>query len=296
MELTRCTATYKISSAKRALKFFVFSDLHINKNSSRELLPAIISAASKIQPDYIFFLGDLVHTTQFLDTENNARRLQQFLDDLAKIAPLYMITGNHDIRSYDEENDLAFVKELTEFWEQVERNPRITVLRNQEVETEDFYLAGMEQSAECYGLNRAGGTNKYQRNILIGEKPEAMRKEMTDFLKKIHPPKEHSKPNILLLHSARFLGWREMGKWVDNFDLIMSGHLHNLGMPPKAFRGVMKAYGLGRKKGHFVCPPISTFVNPKYQKRYKRYYGIVKIVKEQPKKRRSLKRQPSAET
>ena len=275
------TYIYEVSDVKRPLKFFVFADLHMNKDIDLNILSSLVDAAKDAQPDAVIFLGDLIHTVQYLDDEKNFTTLKKFLDDLAEVAPFYIIVGNHDIRSYDTENDRAFVREPREFWEAVTKNPKIKLLRNQEIETPDYYIAGMEQSAECYGLNRDGGLNKYQRNILFAERPEAMRKELKIFLDNLNIPKIHDKPNILLLHSARFLGWRNMKRWVTDFDVIMSGHLHNMAMPDKAFKKTMQAYGLGKKKGHFVCPPVSVFVKKRYQNRFRRRYAIVKIVKKQ---------------
>lgn len=270
--------SYPVTSAKKRLKFFVFADLHMRKNLDDSVLEELLDAAKSAKPDYIAFLGDLVHTVEYIDDKKNFEKIKDFLDRMAEIAPFYIVIGNHDLRAYDMESDLVFAGDISRLWNAVEKNPRITVLHNREVETKDFYLAGMEQGAACYGADREGGANRYQRSILIGERPAAMRKALAEFLDKLHIPEKHDKPNILLLHSARFLGWREMRKWVTDFDVIMSGHLHNMAIPPRAFEKTMAAYGLGKKRGHFVCPPVSVFVGPKMQKRYNRYAAIVEIV------------------
>ena len=270
--------TYELENVKRPLKFFVFSDLHMNDNIKPQLLDDLLCAAKEQNPDYIFFLGDLIHTIQYLDNKKNYTGLLQFLEKMSNIAPTYIIIGNHDMRSYDPETDLAFMKYPEKFWKDVESKPNITVLHDTEINNDDFYLAGMEQGAKCYGIDREEGLNKYQRNILFAEKPKIMKEKLDTFLGHLQVPKDCAKPRILLLHSARFLGRRETSKWVKDFDVIMSGHLHNMGVPRKVFEKAMKAYGLSSKKGHFVCPPVTVFVTQKFQRHYKRFCSVVNII------------------
>lgn len=265
------------TGAKKPVKFFVFADLHITEKMDTEVLTSLHRRAKRNEPDAIIFLGDLVHTVQFLDKENNYKLLKNFLNAMAEIAPLYLIVGNHDMRSVAKRRGRAFMEELTGFWDDLMSNPKIKLLRDEVVETDKFILAGMEQGPDCYNLNREGGANALQRNILVSEKADVMERELKKFLDKVTIPKRSKKPKILLVHSARFLTERNLGGLVADFDVIMSGHLHNMAMPERAFRKMMSAWGLGLKNGHLVCPPVSTFANPRFQRHFTRCCAVVKI-------------------
>ena len=79
------------------------------------------------------------------------------------------------------------------------------------------------------------------------------------------------------MHSARFLTERNLGGLVKDYDVILSGHLHNMAMSEKVFRKMMSVWGLGLKNGHLVCPPVTAFTDPKKQRHYTRYCAVVKI-------------------
>ena len=272
------TITYDFNvGVKEPVTLFVFSDLHITSNLGTDVLTSLYRRAKRCTPDAIVFLGDLVHTIQFLDKESNYKLLKNFLDEMATIAPVYIIIGNHDMRSMEKKRGRAFMEEPIDFWNDLTKNPKIKVLRNEAVETDKYFLAGMEQGPDCYNLNREGGANALQRHILVSEKAEKMEVALMDFLKKVKTPKKTGKPRILLVHSARFLTERNLGDLVSDYDVILSGHLHNMAMPEKVFRKMMSVWGLGIESGHLVCPPVSVFVGPKKQKHFTRYCAVVKI-------------------
>lgn len=52
----------------------------------------LLSSISNEKPDIIFFTGDTIDRTEKLDSSN----LRYFLDQLTKIAPTYIVTGNHE--------------------------------------------------------------------------------------------------------------------------------------------------------------------------------------------------------
>ena len=272
------TITYEFNvGVKKPVTLFVFSDLHITSKMGPEVLTGLYRRAKRCHPDAIIFLGDLMDTVQFLDKENNYKLLKNFLNQLAEVAPLYLIVGNHDMRSIERKMGRAFMVEPTDFWTDLAKNSKIKILKNEIIEADKYLLAGMEQGPDCYNLNKEGGINLLQRHILVSEKAEMMEEALKEFLRKVRVPKEKDKPKILLVHSARFLTERNLGGLVSDYDVILSGHLHNMAMPEKAFRRMMSVWGLGLKDGHLVCPPVSVFADPKIQKPFSRYCAIVKI-------------------
>lgn len=53
------------------------------------------------QIEYIFVLGDSINSLEVLQDERVRAGVERFLQDLAELAPVLMITGNHDITYYD---------------------------------------------------------------------------------------------------------------------------------------------------------------------------------------------------
>ncbi|MBQ3436731.1 metallophosphoesterase family protein [Candidatus Saccharibacteria bacterium] len=263
---------------KEPVTLFVFSDLHITEKMDTEVLTSLYHRAKRCKPDAIIFLGDMVDTIEFLDVEKNYKLLKNFLDMMAEIAPFYIITGNHDIRSIPgKRKRRMFVKEPKEFWKDITKNPRIEILKNASVKTDKFFLAGVEQGPACYSLDTESSVSTLQKHILVSEKAEMMEVALKKFLKKVKTPRNVAKPRILLVHSARFLTERNLGGLVKDYDVILSGHLHNMAMSEKVFRKMMAVWGLGLKNGHLVCPPVTAFTDPKKQRHYTRYCAVVKI-------------------
>lgn len=79
----------KIPSGFDGLKILQISDLHAQK------VPGIISEVKGEAPDIIVLTGDFVH-----DTGSYAPSLS-LAERLTKIAPVFSVTGNHDVRRTD---------------------------------------------------------------------------------------------------------------------------------------------------------------------------------------------------
>ena len=273
------TVTYEFRvGVKKPVTLFVFSDLHITERMSTEVLTALYHRAKRCKPDAIVFLGDMVDTVEFLNEEKNYKLLKNFLDMMAEIAPFYIITGNHDIRSIPgKRKRRMFVREPKEFWKDITKNPKIVILKNAAVKADKYFMAGIEQGPSCYSLDKDSSASTLQKHILVSEKAEMMELALRKFLKKVKTPARVEKPRILLVHSARFLTERNLGGLVKDYDVILSGHLHNMAMSEKVFRKMMSVWGLGLKNGHLVCPPVTAFTDPKKQRHYTRYCAVVKI-------------------
>ena len=278
-QLKMKTVAYEFNvGVKKPVSLFVFSDLHITEDLPMEVLTALYRRAKRSAPDAIIFLGDMVDTVEFLDKKNNYKLLKNFLNELAEIAPLYIIVGNHDMRSIPGRKRRMLVKEPEDFWRDITKNHKIKILRNEAIETEKYFVAGVEQGPSCYNLDKDASASTLQKHILVSEKAEMMEVALKKFLRKIKTPKKATeKPKILLVHSARFLTERNLGGLVKDYDVILSGHLHNMAMSEKVFRKMMSVWGLGLKNGHLVCPPVTAFTDPKKQRHYTRYCAIVKI-------------------
>ena len=83
----------KLAATGGKIRLAVISDLHCDDN--RRLEPALPAAIEKEHPDLILFAGDAI---------NNAHGavpvFKECISALSKIAPVYLVEGNHDTRDF----------------------------------------------------------------------------------------------------------------------------------------------------------------------------------------------------
>ena len=93
------------------MKFAHIADTHI-KNLKyhyeyREVFKQIYETLREKEVDYIVHCGDLAHTKTQLSPEF-FEMASDFLKNLADIAPVHMILGNHDDATFFMKNNLVF--------------------------------------------------------------------------------------------------------------------------------------------------------------------------------------------
>lgn len=84
---------------KMPLRCLVIGDPHFQKDAflqGRELIKKTVKLASKLRPDIIVILGDVMDTHE---TARNSPWLQslEFIESLSKISKTYVLMGNHDL-------------------------------------------------------------------------------------------------------------------------------------------------------------------------------------------------------
>lgn len=120
---------YSVRSEKapqKGLKIVHLSDLHakrFGKNNQK-----LIAAVAAQHPDFIAFTGDIIHLYRKPD-EQVALSL---IAGLVRIAPVYYVSGNHEMRY---RNYRAFSRQLKE--------AGAVVLENRTVETDGIVIAGL---------------------------------------------------------------------------------------------------------------------------------------------------------
>ena len=81
------------------MNFIAFADIHLSETNLSETLPPlnfILEETQKRTPDFVFFLGDAVVRMGILYPEQSIV-LRTFFLSLAKVCPVYLLRGNHDI-------------------------------------------------------------------------------------------------------------------------------------------------------------------------------------------------------
>ena len=196
----------------------LFSDLHFDGHTNPKKLKQVVGLLEKTKPNYIFLLGDIVQDTYMSYALMN--KLYEYLSDIGEIAPVFLIYGNHDMQT---KKDGKWVRSINEdYYSMLNDINNLTVLDNESTRLpENIGLTGITLPLGYYN-NLYENSNKYL--------------ELLKDILKYNPLVEldNSSYNIILQHSPNnisnkeiYLEFLKMIKKDLNFDLVISGHLHN---------------------------------------------------------------------
>ena len=210
------TANYEIESDSRisdfkGTKFVMISDFHNNDYKLNSNL--IIEKVKDIAPFCIIIAGDII--TAIPGTNN--KRAYALLEQLAKIAPVYMANGNHEYRTRIYKDTYGSMYD--ELVNELAKN-NIVHLINDSVELKKgdsvIKLTGLEIEREYY-------------------KRLKRQKMKDDYIEGLVGKADKSKYEILIAHNPKY--FKQYAAW--GADLVLSGHYHGgIVRIPKS-RGVM---------------------------------------------------------
>ena len=217
---------------KKPLNFVLLSDLHFSAKIKNHVLQSVAEYAKKQHPDYILFLGDLVHSIDDLDDKDQLLRFTSFFERLTNIAPVISILGNHDFYRHDKYMRgrwrVVSPDPITKLASQI---PNLTFLQNQSYEDDNLYIYGFSPDSEyyCYDSAHGGKSSVFNpqqedKNILLHnfrQTPETQ----------LHKPRKN-RTNIFLNHSPIYLGDKDIKPFLQDFNILISGHMHNGVVPP----------------------------------------------------------------
>ena len=176
-------STHKITSSKLShpVRIAHISDFHNTRITL--LVNAILQELRKRQPDFICITGDLVDSRH-----TDIPQAVEFVSKLAEIAPVYYVTGNHEIRSSRHDEIMAALYRSS-----------MTV-----IEDEAYQINGIN----LIGLNDFYGIPYSQRASLFTQKYQALKSDQLF--------------NVVMFHRPEMLdAYSENGA-----DLVLSGHAH----------------------------------------------------------------------
>ncbi len=185
------------------------ADIHFNEHTKESLFRKLLDSVYEIKPDYIMITGDLIDRPLITKDRIKIKRFVNFLSQLGELSKVIISIGNHDAACQD---DLKFFKKINEL-----RN--IYVLDNTNYEDEFIYVYGITLPSEYY-YNMTG---KEDYNVLL----KVLRKNKK-YINKIPNNLVH----IFLCHSPICLTNNEVRNELNEFDLLLSGHMHNGLVPP----------------------------------------------------------------
>ena len=181
MKITKYTiSSEKLPFAFSGCKIVHLSDFHCKPKKG------IVSLVKAEKPDLIFMTGDMV------DDEKPYDSFLKLLESVIKIAPVYVISGNHDVQHEDYKKIVNICRDMG-----------ATYLVNQCVS-----IKKDEDEIFIYGIDDPGVRAKE----ILNEKIESSISQL----------KRNNGFEILLFHRANKLPLFENEK----FDIIFSGHMH----------------------------------------------------------------------
>lgn len=197
---------------KNNIDILHISDIHYMKNSDNKLLDVLYNRFKKIKVNYIIITGDIIDYSEALKQKDNRKELKRWLIKMSQIAPLIISYGNHDI--YIRVKKKFYVNFDKEFWDEIGKQKNIHIVDNGYYEDKNLSIYGYTPSIYYY----------YPK-----EKKELMLKELSNL--NINNTK-NNKFNICLIHSPMYLYEKDIINKLNNYDLILSGHMHNGLIPP----------------------------------------------------------------
>lgn len=230
---------------KKDITFIHIGDIHYNETTSTKKLEYIKYAIEDAHPDYIFITGDLLDRPKITKNKEKIKLLVSWLNSLGNIAKVFISLGNHDIIL---EEDYKFFNKLNDI-------NNIYVLNNQSYEDENVFISGFTLP-----------TNYYY-NIEKHEDEDALLETLqNNFNLVTNLPKKKYK--VALIHSPILLSEKKVVEKLKEYDLILSGHMHN-GLIPRILDKIIKNnYGL-------ISPDKRFFAKNTRGKIKTKYYTII---------------------
>ena len=230
---------------KKDITFIHIGDIHYNETTSAKKLEYIKYAIEDAHPDYIFITGDLLDKPKITKNKEKIKILVSWLNSLGNIAKVFISLGNHDIIL---EEDYKFFNKLNDI-------NNIYVLNNQSYEDENVFISGFTLP-----------TNYYY-NIEKHEDENALLETLqNNFNLVTNLPKKKYK--VALIHSPILLSEKKVIEKLKEYDLILSGHMHN-GLILRILDKIIKNnYGL-------ISPDKRFFAKNTRGKIKTKYYTII---------------------
>ena len=230
---------------KKDITFIHIGDIHYNETTSAKKLEYIKYAIEDAHPDYIFITGDLLDRPKITKNKEKIKLLVSWLNSLGNIAKVFISLGNHDIIL---EEDYKFFNKLNDI-------NNIYVLNNQSYEDENVFISGFTLP-----------TNYYY-NIEKHEDEDALLETLQNKFNLVtNLPKKKYK--VALIHSPILLSEKKVVEKLKEYDLILSGHMHN-GLIPRILDKIIKNnYGL-------ISPDKRFFAKNTRGKIKTKYYTII---------------------
>lgn len=218
--------------AKTPLKFLVLSDIHFSASMPEERLQLCAEKASKQKPDYILIPGDLIDFQDDIDNPKILAHLTAWLEQLGRIAPTIVSLGNHDYYRVPPKGKKGWLTQFpSQLFSAISPLENVHLLNNVAFEDNKVYIYGLTLSEDYYQLDHIG-----EKKPTIARPGSENKAVLLRDLNSIPQEELHKLPvkkaRIALVHSPVYLEDEDVRGYFEDFDLIISGHMHNGAVPP----------------------------------------------------------------
>ena len=264
MELLRETEYFVYNeTVTRPIRICILSDLHYSDLINEEKLDWILMRVEELEPDYIFFVGDMVDSVDNIDEalflwwkkiDGIGKRINQITNGLISI-------GSHDYWTTEIDEETGKFKGIEaypeEFFGRLNDLEHITVLNNSDYQDDNIYVTGYTQHLNYYY------SKPIKKKRLLTPIPENKEVMINDLTRLIHEydsalemAKKLKKVRFLLANALTFAHDEDVYKiFSPHYEFAVGGHTHNGLVPP----GI-----------HEMLPFTFGFINPD-RKLFQRY-------------------------
>lgn len=230
------THVFELFNKNKSLNIKYFSDVQHTYGFNNNKLDKIVENIELTPTDYVFIGGDILDSTNHIrESRDNQLVLLRFLEKIAKKHKTFIGLGNHDLfknTNYGWDNDFFQL-----FWEEINDIENLSVSCFDRF-YEDENIIVYYPNLDFY----------YYENLKKQEDITKLWDILQNDLSLIRNL-DDKKVKIFLIHSPMMLDDILVLKSIQEFDLIISGHMHRGLMPPilneiiKNNKGIVSPYG-----------------------------------------------------
>ncbi len=190
-------------------------DIHFNDAFSKKKLYRLENVLFSDKTDYIIFTGDIIDSCDVVKDKKLRKVLVNWFKELSEKTHIIIELGNHDIsKSYDNRKSWTTDNDVS-FWEEISKINGITFLPNDNFyKDKNIYVTGINPSLYYYENKNL---KESKNDIIYTLKHD----------NKYFSHLDSNKLNIFVCHSPIHMSDKEVIKYIHEFDLILSGHMHN---------------------------------------------------------------------
>ena len=236
-----------LKKRKDPFRIALIADLHFSYKVTDRKLNSLIKFLKKREPRYILMPGDFVDSLTMIQVPGEQERFLDFIKKLAKVAPLMISMGNHDVyeklpnkrgsraglvRGWKISTDTTLIARMAAL-------PNVHVLNDAAYEDDDVYFVGFANSNDYYNITGKGKDTPFNPRH---ESVKQMGIELDALDQKLLKDLPKHKLKIALIHSPVCLKEKEITDRLKEFDYFVSGHMHN-GIVPPVFDEIIRNSG-----------------------------------------------------
>ena len=218
---------------KIGMTMMIASDIHYQTGVCRDLFRQLVSYARITQPDIIVIPGDVIETIDFIDNDENKNFFEKMISDLAEVAPVVIVPGNHEIGVFDKKNYISRLKNKDNKESNKENTKAINYFEKVIGKIKNVYFLNNVQET-IKGVTFFGFNPRIGSYLKINDL-KAEDEFIEDYIKCGFKMNESSY-NVLLTHSNQQLLSKRVYDSMDGINLVdlsIHGHWHDAYLPKR---------------------------------------------------------------